>query len=242
MSVAFQTPIRAFAVRASAVRALAAGTALLLAAPALANTPAAAPTALVEDVSDGVAGVQPMDYLGAGRTVTLAPGQTLTLSYLASCVNETVTGGSVTIGDRESTVSGGTLDRHTLPCDGGKLLLSASEAGKAGVTVFRSAPIALPGAKPKPDLTLYKTRPLLVLTAPGPVSFERLDQTGTAPVTVDVPGTTLDTAKGDLGKGAAALAPGGLYKVVAGAKSYVVKVDPQAKDEAGPALGRLIRF
>ncbi|MBP2232897.1 hypothetical protein J2847_006231 [Azospirillum agricola] len=233
MSVAFQTPAQALA-------------ALLLlgASPALANAPAAQagaqPAALVEDVSDGVAGVQPMDYLSAGQTVTLAAGQTLTLSYLDSCVNETITGGGVTVGARESTVSGGKIDRHTLPCDGGKLLLSANEAGKAGVTVFRSAPINLPGAappKPKPDLTLYKTRPVLLLAAPGPVTFERLDQTGSTPVTVDVPGTTLDTAKSDT-----ALVPGGLYKVAAGSKSYVVKIDPQAKDEAGPALGRLIRF
>jgi hypothetical protein len=232
MSVAFQTPARALA--ASALLMLAAAP---TAAPSQAAAPAGQPAALVEDVSDGVAGVQPMDYLGAGRTVTLAAGQTLTLSYLDSCVNETITGGGVTIGARESTVTGGRIDRHTLPCDGGKLLLAANESGKAGVTVFRSAPIALPGAKPKPDLTLYKTRPLLLLAAPGPVTFERLDAEGTAPVTVNVPGTTLDTAKGGT-----PLVPGGLYKVAAGAKSYVVKIDPQAKDEAGPALGRLIRF
>ncbi len=237
MSVAFQTPARALAVL------------LLAASPALAQTPAQTPTAtaavtpavqpaaLVEDVSDGVAGIQPMEYLAAGRTVALAAGQTLTLSYLDSCVNETITGGGVTIGARESTVIGGKIDRHTLPCDGGKLLLAASETGKAGVTVFRSAPIALPGAKPKPDLTLFKTRPLLVLAAPGPVTFQRLDEPNADAITVAVTGTTLDTAKGG-----AALVPGGLYKVLAGTKSYIVKVDPQAKDEAGPALGRLIRF
>jgi hypothetical protein len=227
MTVTFQTPLRALAVGA-------------LLWQLGVSTAAAGPVALVEDVSDGVAGVQPMDYLNAGQTVTLAAGQNLTLSYLDSCVNETITGGSVTIGTRESAISGGTIDRHTLPCDGGKLLLAASETGKAGVTVFRSVTIALPGAKPKPDLTLYKTRPLLALTAPGPVSFERLDEAA-PPVTIDVPGMILDTAK----SGAAPvplLVPGGLYKIVAGAKSYVVKIDPQAKDEAGPALGRLIRF
>jgi hypothetical protein len=228
---------------AMSARALAAAILLAVLLPS-AGTPAlaAAPAALVEDVSDGVAGVQPMDYLSAGQTVTLGAGQTLTLSYLDSCVNETITGaGGVTVGARESSVAGGKIDRHTLPCDGGKLLLAANEAGKAGVTVFRSAPIALPGAKPKPDLTLYNTRPLLVLAAPGPVTFERLDETGAAPVTVNVPGTLLDTAKGGSPL-AAGLAAGGLYKVAAGAKSYIVKIDPQAKDEAGPALGRLIRF
>lgn len=227
MTVTFQTPLRAFAVAA-------------LLWQFGVSTAAAAPVALVEDVSDGVAGVQPMDYLNAGQTVALAAGQVLTLSYLDSCVNETITGGSVTVGARESAISGGTINRHTLPCDGGKLLLAANETGKAGVTVFRSVTVALPGAKPKADLTLYKTRPLLALTAPGPVTFERLDEPA-PPVVIDVPGMILDTAKG----GAAPvppLVPGGLYKIVAGAKSYIVKIDPQAKDEAGPALGRLIRF
>lgn len=237
MSVAFQMPVR------SAV----AGTLLLLAASplALAADPApapgtAAPTALVEDVSDGVDGVQPMDYLGVGRTVTLKTGQTLTLSYLESCVNETITGGSVTVGARESAVQGGSIDRHTLPCDGGKLLLASNEAGKAGVTVFRSAPIALPGMKaplPKPDLTLFKTHPVLVLPAPGPVAIERLDVQGIAPSTVNVPGTTLDTAKSGAG-----LEPGGLYKISAGQKSFTVKIDEKAAAGGGPALGRLIRF
>ena len=239
MSVAFQLP--AFK---TPVRAIAAGTLLLLAGSPLAlaadPAPAATPTALVEDVSDGVDGVQPMDYVAAGRTVALKAGQTLTLSYLESCVNETITGGLVTIGARESAVQGGSIDRHTLPCDGGKLLLASNEAGKAGVTVFRGAPIALPGMKaplPKPDLTLFKTHPVLILSAPGPVTIDRLDVQGIALTTVNVPGTTLDTAKKGSG-----LEPGGLYKVSAGQKSFIVKIDEKAGAGGGPALGRLIRF
>ncbi|PWC52437.1 hypothetical protein TSH7_33485 [Azospirillum sp. TSH7] len=240
MSVAFQMPVLRMP-----GRAIAAGSLLLLAASPLAlaadPAPAAgAPTALVEDVSDGVDGVQPMDYLAAGRSVALKAGQTLTLSYLESCVNETITGGSVTVGARESAVEGGSIDRHTLPCDGGKLLLASNEAGKAGVTVFRSAPIALPGMKaplPKPDLTLFKTHPVLILSAPGPVTIDRLDVQGIALTTVNVPGTTLDTAKKGSG-----LEAGGLYKVSAGQKSFIVKIDEKAAAGGGPALGRLIRF
>ncbi|MBP2302909.1 hypothetical protein [Azospirillum picis] len=229
-------------------RNLLAGTCALFAVPAAAlaaDAPSTSPgsgtpAALVEDVSDGVDGVQPMDYLPAGRSVALKPGQTLALSYLDSCVNETITGGSVIVGARESAVEGGKVDRHTLPCDGGKLLLATNEAGKAGVTVFRSAPIALPGMQaplPKPDLTLFKTHPVLVLSAPGPVTIERLDVQGTEVAVIDVPGTTLDTAGRE-----AVLQPGGLYKVSAGKKSYVVKVDAKAAGDGGPALGRLIRF
>ncbi|BAI75700.1 hypothetical protein AZL_c04070 (plasmid) [Azospirillum sp. B510] len=233
MSVLFHPPVRPFTAGALL---------LLIASPlAYAADPApSTPTALVEDVSDGVEGVQPMDYLAAGRMVALKVGQTLTLSYLESCVNETITGGSVTVGARESTVQGGSIDRHTLPCDGGKLLLAANEAGKAGVTVFRSAPIALPGMKaplPKPDLTLFKTHPLLILPAPGPVTIDRLDAQGGTPATVNIPGTVLDTAKTGGG-----LEPGGLYRISAGQKSFTVKIDEKATAGGGPALGRLIRF
>ena len=204
----------------------------LVAGPALANRPAA----LVEDVTDKVAGIQVMDYVAVGQTIALKPEQRLVLSYLVSCTNETITGGTVTVGPRESAVEGGTVERSTLPCDGGALLLAANESGKAGVTVMRDAPIGLPGAKPRPQITLYKTRPMIVVPAPGRVKFEPLGG-GAEPVTVNVPGRAVDLAKG-----AAALKPGALYRVTAGAKSYVVKVDAAAKDGGGPVLGRLIRF
>lgn len=210
----------------------AAAACLLASGPALAQRPAA----LVEDVSGGVAGVQVMDTLPVGKTVALSAKQTLVLSYLASCTNETITGGTVTIGGRESAVEGGKVERTTMPCDGGALLLAANEAGKAGVTVMRDAPVGLPGAKPRPQITLYKTRPMIVVGAPGRVTFEPLDG-GAEPVSVNVPGKAIDLAKGKT-----ALKPGALYKVSAGDKSYVVKVDPAAKDGGGPALGRLIRF
>lgn len=201
-----------------------------------ADAPAGQPAALVEDIAGTLPGVQPMDYLSTGQTVSLASGQALSLSYLASCVTETITGGTVTVGVRESTVAGGMVERATLPCDGGKLLLAANEAGKAGVTVFRSVPVTLPGARPNPQFTLFKTRPMLLVSAPGPVTFERLDGEA-ADLTVDVAGTSLDMAKGGI-----ALAPGGLYKVTSADKSLIVQIDPQAKDEGGPALGRLLRF
>ena len=43
------------------------------------------PTALVEDVKSGTAGVEFMDYVGSGQVIRLAPHDTLVLSYLQSC-------------------------------------------------------------------------------------------------------------------------------------------------------------
>ena len=53
------------------------------------------PTALVEDVKSGTAGVEFMDYVGSGQVIRLAPHDTLVLSYLQSCEQETITGGTI---------------------------------------------------------------------------------------------------------------------------------------------------
>lgn len=224
------------------LRTLTAAAAVALGVMAAAQAADTAPAALVEDVTGILPGVQPLDYLAAGQTLSLAPGQVLSISYLASCVTETITGGTVTVGTKESTVNGGLVERLTQPsCGGGKLVLAANESGKAGVTVFRSVPnITVPGAKPPlpaAQMTLLKTRPVLALSAPGPVTFERLDHETTPTLTVDVAGASLDMAKGERG-----LIPGALYKVSAGEKYLIVQIDPQATDEGGPALGRLLRF
>lgn len=205
-------------------------------APQSAVAQAPQPAALVEDAPDGLAGVQVMDYVARGQSITLAANQTLVLSYLHSCVIETIRGGAVTVGLRESEVAGGKVERKTMPCDGGRLLLAADQAGKAGVTVMRDAGIALKDAKPKPQITLHKTRPIIVASTPGPVVFEPLDDGG-KPITVTVSGKTLDLAKGKT-----QLKAGALYRVSAAGKSYVVQVAPDARNEGGPALGRLLRF
>lgn len=210
--------------------------AVAVSAPHAASAQASQPAALVEDAPDGLAGVQVMDYVARGQSITLAANQTLVLSYLHSCVLETIRGGAVTVGLRESEVSGGKVERKTLPCDGGRLLLAADQAGKAGVTVMRDAGIALKGEKPKPQITLHKTRPIIVASAPGPVVFEPLDDGGKS-ITVTLSGKTLD-----LTKGKTQLKAGALYRVSAAGKSYVVQVAPDARNEGGPALGRLLRF
>src|SRR3984957_20039878 len=119
-------------------------TAATLAAVAAAATPAAArapaplvPIALVEDVKSTTAGVEFMDYVGAGQVIKLGPHDTLVLSYLTSCQHETITGGTVTVGFRESSVQGGEVARATVPCDGGNVRLRPAEADKSAATAFR---------------------------------------------------------------------------------------------------------
>src|SRR5438128_2137893 len=76
-----------------AILAVAAGMMVGSAAPA-----APGQVALVEDVTGNPAGVALMDYLETGKTIALGPRDSVVLSYMSSCVRETITGGTVTIG------------------------------------------------------------------------------------------------------------------------------------------------
>src|SRR5258706_15347656 len=56
-------------------------------------------------------GVEFMDYVRAGQVIRLGPHQTIVLSYMASCVRETITGGTVTVGTQRSEVQSGHVRR-----------------------------------------------------------------------------------------------------------------------------------
>lgn len=208
-------------------------TALLL----LASTPAAAaPVAIVEDVSGAVAGIEVLDYVDAGKIIELKGNGTLVLGYLKSCVRETIRGGTVKVGAEQSEVAGGKVERKTSPCDGGKLQLTAEQAGKSGAMVFRRPP-GQAAAAPTPELTLHASSPVVTLSAApvGMLVFERLDK---AAETISV---QLTARKTDLAKKGVALAPGGLYRARQGDRSIIVRIDAKAAP-GGPVIGRLIQF
>ena len=79
-----------------ALLALAAGMSPALAGPI--------PVALVEEVSGAPAGVEFMDYVETGKTIELGARGGIVLSYLNSCVRETINGGTVKVGTDQSDV------------------------------------------------------------------------------------------------------------------------------------------
>jgi hypothetical protein len=91
--------MRAMMISRIAVLALAAGMSPALAGPI--------PVALVEEVSGAPAGVEFMDYVETGKTIELGARGGIVLSYLNSCVRETISGGTVTVGTDQSDVQGG---------------------------------------------------------------------------------------------------------------------------------------
>src|ERR1700732_2216934 len=83
-----------------------------------------------------LSGVEFMDYVHAGQVIRLGPHQTIVLSYMASCVRETITGGTVTVGTQRSEVQSGHVRRIEGHCYSGRMELTGEEAHVGG-RVFR---------------------------------------------------------------------------------------------------------
>lgn len=203
---------------------------------------AAQPAAVVEEVADKAAGVEEMEFVNAGRVIMLSAGGTLVLGYLASCVREEIVGGTVTVGDAESTVSGGRVARTKAPCTGTQLALSDRQTRSSGVVVFRAPQTGAKANAPEPAYTLYGTAPLVELGASGTLVLERLDAAGDRHE-IAIPeaglrrGTFYDFAATDI-----SLTAGGLYRARFGSREVVFRVDPLAKAGKSPMVGRLLRF
>ncbi len=216
---------------------LAFGTAVVFAVFCAMPAWAGEPSAIVEDLAAPDAGLELMDYVEDGRVIRLGSSGTITLGYLRSCWRETISGGTVTVGARRSTIKGGAVRREMVECDGGAIELSSAEAGKSGVMVFRRAPTAQEAGLPAPQLTLYGASPMITLIEPGGnVVIERLDKAGIT-IVIAVDGKFVDLAQGK-----SALEPGGLYRGRVGERAVVFKIDPFAQPGAGPIIGRLIRL
>jgi len=202
------------------------------AVPAMAQQTAA----LVEDVSAGVAGIEALDYVAAGQTITLGAGKSVVLSYLGSCRRETIKGGTVTVGQTQSTVTDGQVETQTMKCDRAALRLASAQASQSGAAAIRVAPPAIPGMLPRPEITVHSVSPVLRMKDAAAVRIVRMDKDGPA---VDVPASTKVV---DLAKNGVKLDKGGLYRFSQGDKTLVVKIDDTARAEAGPLGDRIIPF
>src|SRR2546423_14598814 len=105
-------------------------------AMAIMSVAAAAPVevALVENVSSNSIGVEFMAYVRAGQVIRLGPQDTIVLSYMGSCLRETITGGIVTVGTDWSDVQSGEVRRLRGQCDGPKMVLTGAQGPIAGRT------------------------------------------------------------------------------------------------------------
>ena len=204
--------------------------------------PAAAQAALVEDVNSKTAGVEFMDYVQAGKVIRLQPQDTIVLSYMKSCWQEAISGGTVTVGAEQSEVQFGRVERHKVDCDGGKLMLTAQVASQAAGMVFRDMRSGQQASAPKPQITLYGLSPVIEIKGGGQLVIERVDQPGERHELAIASQQLVNGAFYDLARGGTALVAGGIYRAKVNGRQLVFKVDSDAKPGAAPVVGRLLRL
>jgi hypothetical protein len=211
--------------------------AFCLAAPALAETPAA----IVEDVQGKVDGIAFMDYVAPGKIIKLGPKASVTLSYLKSCVRETISEGVVLVGAEQSTVQLGEVKRDKVPCDTNAAQLSEREANQSAATTFRTMRSDAKGAQAKLP-TIYGVAPLVQAKSGSTLVIERTD--GKEP-SISVPLKNEIMVGGkfyDFAKAGKSLTPGGSYLAILGTKRYAFQVDASATSSPTPIVGRLLRL
>jgi hypothetical protein len=214
--------------------------ALALPSQALARAPAPlVPTALVEEVKSASAGIEFMDYVGAGQVIKLEASDVLVLSYLKSCEHETITGGTVRVGSEKSEVDGGKVVRSKVPCNGGHMNLSQQQANASGASSYRlqtahfePTVYALPPVIQIPKLRSDDGRTLVIerMKRPRERFAIEIDESLTG-------GGFYDLAKTD-----ARLRRGALYSATLGSRKVTFKVDGKAKTGNTPVISRLLRF
>jgi hypothetical protein len=203
---------------------------------------AAPPVALVEDVDMKVPGVGLMDYLERGRRLDLGSGGWIEIDYFSSCLHERIVGGAVTVGTERSEVSGGTVERHPVECDAGKIALTEPQAERAAGFVQRG------GAELKTQiLKMAKTQLLLHGASPLIVGDGKNDVVvilfGDSRNSETVP---LANSGGrpfyDYASHGRSLDPGAVYVATSGDRRVIFRIDRDAAPGATPKLGRLVAF
>jgi hypothetical protein len=206
-----------------------------------ASAQAQAPVAVVEDVRGRPAGVEFMDYVAAGKVIQLGPKDVIVLGYLKSCWRETITGGTVTVGDTQSSVQRGKVERTQVECDAARGKVGTREGTQSAATVFRS--FRRDAAPARPPTTVYGQSPVIEIDAArGPLLIERQDEAGPR-IELQIAGEALLRERFfDLARAGVALVPGGSYVASQGDRRLEFKVAPQAAPGAAPLVGRLLRF
>lgn len=127
------------------------------------------------------AGLQFMDYVFAGQTVTLGERGRLTLSHLSGCLVEEIAGGTVTVSAEGSGVSGGRLQAWTEPNCRPPTPVIAASATEAGTAVNRVTPFTSRGWE---ERVIKRGRPVFKWSEIGRPVTVRILHMDRAPVEV----------------------------------------------------------
>ena len=194
----------------------------------------AEPVALVEDISSQRENLQVMDFLDLGTKIELKTDETLVLGYLNSCIQETIHGGTLIVGEEKSVIVGGQVKRKLLTCEGNtKNSVTRSKKGDAGAVVFRSKKNANTA---KAEHDVYGLSPLIYLTVKAnEVYLTRMDGKGKS-YKIAVKNDIVDLAQKGI-----KLRRNVSYRLKAGKRTTTFKVSAKARRKVA-VLSRLLRF
>lgn len=205
---------------------------------------AESPVALVEEITGKPTGIEFMDYVAPGKVIALGPRDGIVLGYIRSCWRENIRGGTVKIGQDQSEVSGGSVERMKVACDGGRMELAAEQAKQGATSVFRDPKVDRPkrATLPRPQFVLHGLSPMIELKGGGTLLLERIDAAGDTRTIELSPAKLLHGVFSDLADAGVSLSPGGLYLARAADQELVFRVDGAAAAGKTPLAGRLLRF
>jgi hypothetical protein len=200
------------------------------------------PVAVVEDVSGKASGLEFMDYVDSGKVIKLEPRDRIVLDYLKSCWRETITGGTVTVGDEQSQVQFGKIERVRVKCDGGHMALSPEQSVESAGLISRSMrEHPGDGQKISPQVMLYACTPIIDVRGGNTLLIERIDKQGERMELSIKPAQLVRGEFYDFASTNRVLTAGGVYRATLGAKKVVFKIDEAAPPMA-PLGSRLLRF
>ena len=200
------------------------------------------PVAVVEDVSGKASGLEFMDYVDSGKVIKLEPRDRIVLDYLKSCWRETITGGTVTVGDEQSQVQFGKIERVRVKCDGGHMALSPEQSVESAGLISRSMrEHPGDGQKISPQVMLYACTPIIDVRGGNTLLIERIDKQGERMELSIKPAQLVRGEFYDFASTNRVLTAGGVYRATLGAKQVVFKIDEAAPPMA-PVGSRLLRF
>jgi hypothetical protein len=200
------------------------------------------PSAIVEEVAGNPPGVEFMDYVEPGRVIQLGPGDRIVLSYLNSCLRETIRDGAVRVGVDHSEALSAHIERAKVDCEAGKMLGAAGQTSDSASLIIRGdRPLTVPQAQ-DPEFTLYGLNPLVELNGAGKLVIARLDRDGEYFALNVAPNQLLRGRFLDLAAEGKSLTAGAVYGARWKGRLVVFKVDPNARSGQTPIIGRLLRL
>jgi len=204
---------------------------MILVAVSVVSSGFAKATAIVEEASGSLT-IGLFDVLEEGDEVDLGESGVLTLGYFSSCVSETITGGRVIVGSRQSEVLNGDVVRTTVECDGGNVMLSESQQAQSGADVFRDETRKQKNAK----YVSFGDQPILIFSEPAKsLRIRRVDDDGIDEI------ITINGSIANFEVLGVRLSVGGIYQVRIRDRRFYLMPQERSGNRVPSLLNRVIR-